>query len=170
MDSFGNYMRNIRKKANLTQIEAASEIGVSRNAIQDWEKDAYIPEKEKILKLSRAYHEPEGNILHMLEICRQKDSATANWRDVARQYRYKAILMSGERTKNKIDFKIIKDVKRVLFENKSIDIFCIVSRDGDYKELVKFLRDNKKRVVILGPKGISKKLENESSEIRIVNK
>lgn len=99
----------------------------------------------------------------------QKDIRTAGWKEVARHYGYKPILMSGERTKNKIDLKIIKDAKRVLFNNKSIDIFCIVSRDGDYKELVKFLRDNGKRVVILGPKGISKKLKDVSNEIRIIN-
>lgn len=82
MDSFGNYLRNIRKEAKLTQIEAASEIGVSRNAIQDWEKDAYIPEEEKISRLSRAYHVPKENVIHMLKIYRQKEERKVyNWPD-----------------------------------------------------------------------------------------
>lgn len=82
MDSFGNYLRNIRKEVKLTQIEAASEIGVSRNAIQDWEKDAYIPEEEKISRLSRAYHVPKENVIHMLKIYRQKEERKVyNWPD-----------------------------------------------------------------------------------------
>ena len=55
-------------------------------------------------------------------------------------------------------------MEKVLNENKSIDIFVIVSRDGDYTELVRFLRSNRKRVVILAPKNTSKKLKNASSE------
>lgn len=60
------------------------------------------------------------------------------------------------------------DAKKVLNENKSIDIFVIVSRDGDYTELVRFLRSNRKRVVILAPKNTSKKLKNASSESRTI--
>ena len=73
MDSFGNYLRDIRKVAKLTQMEAANEIGVSRNAIQDWEKGVYVPEEEKISKLSRAYHVSKREVLRMLKICRQKE-------------------------------------------------------------------------------------------------
>lgn len=76
--------------------------------------------------------------------------------------------MAGEREKNKIDNKIIRDAKKILNENKSIDIFVIVSRDGDYTELVQFLRNNRKRVVILAPKNTSKKLKNASSEFRTI--
>lgn len=76
--------------------------------------------------------------------------------------------MAGEREKNKIDNKIIRDAKKILNENKSIDIFVIASRDGDYTELVKFLRSNRKRVVILAPKNTSKKLKNASSESRFI--
>lgn len=38
----------------------------------------------------------------------------------------------------------------------------IFSRDGDFIELVKFLRNNRKRVVILAPENTSKKLKNAS--------
>ena len=76
--------------------------------------------------------------------------------------------MAGEREKNKIDNKIIRDVIKVLNDNKSIDIFVIISRDGDYTELVRFLKSNRKRVVILAPKNTSKKLKNASSEVRVI--
>ena len=109
-----------------------------------------------------------GNVAEVRYYAMQKDPATANWKSTIKEYGYKPILMAGEREKNKIDNKIIRDAKKVLNENKSIDIFVIVSRDGDYTELVRFLRSNRKRVVILAPKNTSKKLKNASSESRTI--
>ena len=40
--------------------------------------------------------------------------------------------MYGEAAHNKIDNKIIKDIRKIISTNKSIDIFCIASRDGDF--------------------------------------
>ena len=110
-----------------------------------------------------------GNVAEVRYYAMQKDPATANWKPTIKEYGYKPILMAGKREKNKIDNKIIRDVKKVLNENKSIDIFVIVSRDGDYTELVRFLRSNRKRVVILASKNTSKKLKNASSESRTIN-
>lgn len=109
-----------------------------------------------------------GNVAEVRYYAMQKDPATANWKTTIKDYGYKPILMAGEREKNKIDNKIIRDAKRILNENKSIDIFVIVSRDGDYTELVRFLRSNRKRVVILAPKNTSKKLKSASSESRTI--
>ena len=83
-----------------------------------------------------------GNVAEVRYYAMQKDPATANWKSTIKEYGYKPILMAGEREKNKIDNKIIRDAKKVLNENKSIDIFVIVSRDGDYTELVRFLTIN----------------------------
>ena len=110
-----------------------------------------------------------GNVAEVRYYAMQKDPATANWKPTIKEYGYKPILMTGKREKNKIDNKIIQDAKKVLNENKSIDIFVIVSRDGDYTELVRFLRSNRKRVVILAAKNTSKKLKNASSESRTIN-
>ena len=71
-----------------------------------------------------------GNVAEVRYYAMQKDPATANWKSTIKEYGYKPILMAGEREKNKIDNKIIRDAKKVLNENKSIDIFVIVSRDG----------------------------------------
>ena len=109
-----------------------------------------------------------GNVAEVRYYAMQKDPTTANRKSTIKEYGYKPILMAGEREKNKIDNKIIRDAKKVLNENKSIDIFVIVSRDGDYTELVRFLRSNRKRVVILAPKNTSKKLKNASSESRTI--
>lgn len=110
-----------------------------------------------------------GNVAEVRYYAMQKDPATANWKPTIKEYGYKPILMTGKREKNKIDNKIIQDAKKVLNENNSIDIFVIVSRDGDYTELVRFLRSNRKRVVILAAKNTSKKLKNASSESRTIN-
>lgn len=110
-----------------------------------------------------------GNVAEVRYYAMQKDPATASWKSTIKKYGYKPILMAGEREKNKIDYKIIRDAKKLLNENKSIDIFVFVSRDGDFTELVKFLRTNRKRVVILAPKDTSKKLKNASSEFRSIS-
>lgn len=110
-----------------------------------------------------------GNVAEVRYYAMQKDPATANWKPTIKEYGYKPILMTGKREKNKIDNKIIQDAKKVLNENNSIDIFVIVSRDGDYTELVRFLRSNRKRVVILAAENTSKKLKNASSESRTIN-
>ena len=95
----------------------------------------------------------------------QKDDSTKSWKECARQFKIKPILMCGGPSKNKIDNKIIKDARQILKQNKNIDIFCIATRDGDYTSLVSFLREHHKRVVILAPKNTSQKLKSASSKV-----
>jgi len=64
-----------------------------------------------------------------------------------------------------VDEKIIKDAKSILQKHKNVNIFCIVSRDGDYAEWVMFLRKYGKKVVALGSKGISQKLIDACNEV-----
>lgn len=96
----------------------------------------------------------------------QKDNSTSSWKQEAKKYGFKPILMSGAPEKNKIDNKIIKDAKKMLEQNRQVDIFCIVSRDGDFTSLVKYLREHKKRVVILATKQTSKRLKDASNEVK----
>lgn len=107
-----------------------------------------------------------GEVAEMRYYARQKDSHTKAWKDAAKENDIKPILMAGNPEHNKIDNKLIKDAKRILRENKSIDIFCIASRDGDYTELVNFLRENKKRVVVLATRDTSQKLKDSASEVK----
>lgn len=109
-----------------------------------------------------------GNIAEVRYYAMQKDPSTAGWKATMKKYGYKAILMSGKREKNKIDNKIILDAKKFLTNNKNLEIFVIVSKDGDYTELVKFLRNNGKKVVILAPENTSKKLVDASNETRAI--
>ncbi|MBO4996646.1 MAG: NYN domain-containing protein [Lachnospira sp.] len=107
-----------------------------------------------------------GEVAEMKYYARQKDPHTKAWKDAAKENDIKPILMAGNPEHNKIDNKLIKDAKKILRENKSIDVFCIASRDGDYTELVNLLRENKKRVVILATKDTSQKLKASASEVK----
>lgn len=96
----------------------------------------------------------------------QKDNRTSAWKDVAKKYGFKPILLCGEPEKNKIDKKIMRDVRAMLEKNKQVDIFCIVSRDGDFTSLVNELRKKGKRVVILATKQTSKRLRKAANEVK----
>lgn len=107
-----------------------------------------------------------GEIFEMRYYALQKEGSTVEWDNVAKQYSIKPILMCEQAVHNKIDNKIIKDIKDILETNKSIDIFCIAARDGEYSEVIEYIRSKKKRVVILATKNTSPKLKNRAIEIR----
>ena len=108
-----------------------------------------------------------GEIFEVRYFARQNDNSTKAWMDVARNNdNVKAILSFGEPEPNKIDKLLIKHAKRVLRDIKSIDVFCIAARDGDFKELVDLLRSNNKKVVILAPKNTSQRLKSAASDVR----
>lgn len=96
----------------------------------------------------------------------QKDHRTTAWKDVAKKYGFKPILLCGEPEKNKVDKKIMKDVRKMLEQNKQVDIFCIASRDGDFSSLVNELRKHGKRVVILATKQTSQRLKKAGNEVK----
>lgn len=96
----------------------------------------------------------------------QNDASTAEWKSVAKEYDIKPILLYGEAQHNKVDDKIIKDIKKVLRTNKSIDIFCIASRDGDYADIVEYVRESGKRAVVLAGKNTSQRLRQVASEVK----
>ena len=107
-----------------------------------------------------------GELYEIRYYARQKDESTLEWKDVAKQYDIKPILLCGGPEHNKVDNKIIKDIKKVLKGNKSIDIFCIASRDGDFTSIVKELRESHKRVVVFATSNTSKKLKASASEVK----
>ncbi len=115
--------------------------------------------------IDRIIHEI-GEVAEVRYYAMQKDPITEGWKSTIGRYGYKPILMAGPREKNKIDEKIIKDAKGIFDKNKSIDIFVIVSGDGDYTSLVQFLKARGKRAVILAAKQVSQRLKAASSETR----
>lgn len=107
-----------------------------------------------------------GKVFELRYYARQKDAGTAGWKEAAKEHGIKPILLCGGPEHNKVDNKIKKDIRKVLSTNKSIDIFCIASRDGDFTEIVNELRERHKRVVILASKQTSSKLKASASEVK----
>ena len=62
--SFGENLRNVRKKKNITQEDLAEILGVSRQAISKWESDNGYPETEKLLVISEVLNISIDSLLH----------------------------------------------------------------------------------------------------------
>lgn len=50
----GETLKHLRKNQGYTQAELAEKIGVSRNTVYDWERDAYFPEGKNLINLAAA--------------------------------------------------------------------------------------------------------------------
>ena len=50
---FGENLRTMRRKKNISQEELAGKLNVSRQAISRWEQDNGYPEMEKMIALSK---------------------------------------------------------------------------------------------------------------------
>lgn len=52
---FKDYLKNLRKKYNLSQGDLAKAIGVSRQAVSKWELGLNQPKLDKLIALSKLY-------------------------------------------------------------------------------------------------------------------
>lgn len=108
-DYYGNsYQNTVKKKNTMIFIDAES---ISANHCS------------KIIGQGKSV----GELYEARYYALQNDSWTEAWRSVAKQYSIKPILLYGKPEPNKVDCKIIKDIKYILEKNKSIDIYCIAS-------------------------------------------
>lgn len=76
----------------------------------------------------------------------QKDEHTKGWTDKAKELGIKGIRLYGSPEKDKVDKKLQKDAK----QKGNADIVCIAASDGGYADSVKELREQGKKVVIIG--------------------
>ena len=53
--SLGQNIYNLRTGREMSQLELAEALGVSRQSISKWETDASVPELEKLIKLSELF-------------------------------------------------------------------------------------------------------------------
>ncbi len=53
--NFGQYFKDARKFANMTQAEVAKHLKIHQSNISDWENDVSRPEYEKLIELARLY-------------------------------------------------------------------------------------------------------------------
>jgi transcriptional regulator with XRE-family HTH domain len=52
---FGTQMKDLRKKNNMTQEQMADKLGVSRQAISNWENNKNLPDIEMVIKISQIF-------------------------------------------------------------------------------------------------------------------
>ena len=65
--SYGDIIRDCRKKANLSQIELAEKISVSRSAIYAWENEKFPPSDAKnIAALESVLRMDSGTLYKMI--------------------------------------------------------------------------------------------------------
>lgn len=55
MDSLGARMRAAREKAELSQLQAAAELEVTKGALSAWENDKYLPQLDTFRRLCQLY-------------------------------------------------------------------------------------------------------------------
>lgn len=60
----GNKIKNIRKKDSLTQIEFSKQIGISRNALINYEKGTRTPPVDVLLKIASYFDEPISELMN----------------------------------------------------------------------------------------------------------
>lgn len=96
---------------------------------------------------------------------RANDRRTKRWSLVAlKNYLMEDIRLSGKPRKNKIDYQIIADIKKDMYLHRNVDIFAIVSADHEYSQVIKELREQGKRVIVLGGEKTSQALVDSCNQ------
>lgn len=54
--NFGVQIKNLRKERKLTQEQMASQLGISRQAVSNWENDRNLPDIEMLILMSQTFH------------------------------------------------------------------------------------------------------------------
>ena len=73
----GERIAQLRKEHTLSQEELGEQLNVSRQAIYKWERNASLPEIEKLIALSKLFGVSVGYLLGVEEQLAQSDPATA---------------------------------------------------------------------------------------------
>ena len=90
----------------------------------------------------------------------QKAECTKKWTEKAKENDIEDIRLCGAPEKNKVDKKIIKDMKKAILKHRQIDTICLAAHDGGYANVLKELRDLGLKTVIIGTPKMSKKLKD----------
>lgn len=65
---YSSFIKELRKKAGLTQGELAEKTGVSRSAVYDWESGKYPPtDANNIAALEDVFHLERGELYKILQ-------------------------------------------------------------------------------------------------------
>lgn len=52
---FGEMIHNLRKSRNLSQVDVAKALGVSKQTVSNWENDNILPSIDMLIKVSRFF-------------------------------------------------------------------------------------------------------------------
>lgn len=113
MNTIGDKIRGLRKKAGLSQEELGYELGVSRQAISKWEMGKSIPGTENLIALSEFFDVDISYFLHAVDMNEMNMTGTYEMSD-------KAI-----NTNDQIDQEAIS-VRKVLRRTNIIMILLII--------------------------------------------
>lgn len=150
--SFGENLRNVRKKKNITQEDLAEILGVSRQAISKWESDNGYPETEKLLVISEVLNISIDSLLNGISTL-----------DVKQE------IAEAESVKASNKLYIIDANKRKLaaFEEFGIDIIGI-NNNGEADVITGFKKENKKvKVPVCTLYGITKGILGRNKRITL---
>lgn len=90
----------------------------------------------------------------------QKDDHTKKWTGKAKENEIDDIRLCGKPEKNKVDNKIIQDMKRTILDHSWINTICIASCDGGYAKVLDELRNRGLTIIAIGTNNASKKLKD----------
>ena len=90
----------------------------------------------------------------------QKDDHTKKWTGKAKENEIEDIRLCGKPEKDKVDNKIIQDMKRSILDHSWINTICIASCDGGYAKVLDELRNRGLTIIAIGTNKASKKLKD----------
>ena len=53
--NFGEQIKKLRKDRNMTQQDMAEKLGISRQAVSNWENDKNLPDIEMLIRMSQVF-------------------------------------------------------------------------------------------------------------------
>ena len=56
MDQIGRKISNLRREQNMTQMELADKLGISFQAVSNWERGNTMPDISKLPELAEIFH------------------------------------------------------------------------------------------------------------------
>lgn len=77
MNSFGNFLYELRKEKRITQAQLAEKLGVSNKAVSKWETGEAMPETSLLLPISKIFDVTVDELLNGKRTCPIADSNSA---------------------------------------------------------------------------------------------
>lgn len=97
----------------------------------------------------------------------QNDNSTKAWSKRAQKNdKLKDIRLFGQPEKNKVDRKIIRDIRRDIRNHKKIDRIIIVSSDKDFAAPIREIKEEGIKVTVIGESKSSSELRKSCDEFK----